>query len=346
MSRNRIIYQSQALFVGPTGVGALTQIQRVQSVSHNSAINRTNIQQFGQLGQVDRIQLTPPTVTMNFEALLVNAINAKALGFVVDGTVSCIASIASGTTDTHNYYISLAPEGSDVINTTGAGGFGFGNGFLSDARFQGAVGQTPTESYSVEALNDATYIISSGTVPTVDQRTGLPVAGSPQFVFPTAVTGTASSVAALQPGDISLTLTDTFGFDPAGLHVQNFNLNIPLARENINQLGTKFAFAKLITFPITVTAAFECVAGDIVAANLSDKLCTDNPVDFTIDLKEPSCSGDGNVAIRFNLKGAKLDSTNYTSNIGSNATVNFSYSTLLGGPEEITKGLFISGIST
>lgn len=348
MPRNRIIYQSEGLFVGPTGALAsgqsLLQIQRVQSVSHTETINRQTVNQFGHLGQLDRVQTTPPTVSLTFEAFLVNAINANRLGFITDGSVSSVAAIISGTSDTKNYYIGLSPEGSDLVGTTGAGAFGFGNGFLSNAEFSAAVGDFAKESYTVDALNYRVYTLSSGNVPTVNQRTGLPVTGI-NFILPVATTGTATSKSVLQHGDITLALTDTLGFSSTDLHIQNFTISVPLAREDINQLGTRFAFAKVITFPVTVSASFSCVAGDIAAGSLADKLCNDAPIDLTITLKEPDCSGNGATAIQFQLKSVKLDSTDYSSAIGSNATVSFNYSTLLGGPGETSVGVFISGIS-
>jgi hypothetical protein len=346
MARNRIIYQSLGLFTGPTGSGTLTQIQRVQSANHTATINRTDVNQFGQLGRIDSVQVSPPTVSLTFDALLVNAINANRLGLVTNGSVSTIANILSGVTDVKNYYIPLAAEGSDLIGTTGAGAFGFGNGFLSNITYEGAVGAFPTESYTVDALNYRIYTESSGDLPTVDQRTGLQITGSGLFfTIPTAVTGTTTSRTALQPGDITVSLTDTLGFSTPDLHVQNFNLAVPIGREDINQLGTRFAFAKVITFPVTVTATFSAVAGDIARGSLADKLCADNAITLTITLKEPDCSGLGATAIRFELRGAKLDSTNFTSAIGSNATVDFNYSTQIGGPQDTNVGLFISGVS-
>jgi len=348
MARNRIIYQSQGLFVGPTGAlpsgVSLSGIQRVQSITHTETINRTDVNQFGKLARIDSVQIAPPTVSLNFECLLVNAINANRLGFITDGSVSCISNILSGVTDVKNYYIALAAEGSDLVGTTGAGAFGFGNGFISNATYRGAVGALATEAYTVDALNYRTYLLSSGNVPTVDQSTGLNVTGV-NFIIPTATTGTTTSVSALQPGDISLALTDTLGFASGNLHIQNFEVTVPLAREDISQLGTRFAFAKVITFPVNVTATFSCVAGDIAASNLADKLCADNPIDLTITLKNPDCSGLGATAIKFTLKGTKLDSSNYNSTIGANSTVDFNYSTQIGGPEDVTIGLFVSGVS-
>lgn len=344
MNRNRIIYQSLALFTGPTGSGSLTQIQRVQTSTHTETINRENVREFGFLGQIDRLQVNPPTVTLNFEALLVNAVNANTLGFVTDGSVSCIANILSGVTDERNYYIALADDGADVVSTTGHGCFAFGNGFLANATYAGQVGQFPTESYTVDALNYRTFTASSGNVPTVSRSTGLNISGI-GFTIPVATTGTVTSASAIVPGDIHCTITDTLGFVTANLHIQSFNIAVPIGRENILQLGTRFAFAKVITFPVVVTSSFNCVAGDIIDANLADKICNDAPVNLTIGLNNPACGGSGTNAIQFQLRNAKLDSTNFSANIGSNATVTFSYSTLLGSATDSINGLFISGIS-
>jgi hypothetical protein len=230
MARNRIFYQGLGLFVGPTGTGSLSQIQRVQSVSDSVTINRQDVNQLGKLARIDSVQLRPPTVTLNFESLLVNAINSNRLGLVTDGTVSCISNILSGVTDVKNYYVGIAAEGSDLVGSTGAGCFAFGNGFISNLTYQGAVGGFATESYTVDCLNKKIYTLSSGLLPTVDPTTGLETSASGyNFIIPTATTGTATSVSALQPGDITLTLTDTLGFSSSNLHVQNFNLAIPFS---------------------------------------------------------------------------------------------------------------------
>lgn len=349
MPRSRIIYQNQGLFVGPTGAlpsgVSLTGIQRVQSITHNAAINRQTVNQFGQLSQIDRVILQPPTVSLSFESLLVNAVNANRLGFVTDGSVSCIANIISGKTDIYNYYVGIAADGSDLIGTTGAGCFTFGNGFISNVEFQGAVGDFPKESYTVDALNYRVYSLSSGNVPSVDPKTGLEP-NTATFVLPVASSGTVTSKTAIQPGDISLALTDTVGLSASDLHIQNFKIAIPLARQDLTQLGTRFAYAKVIQFPVTVTATFSAIVGDIQSSGIADRLCTDNPVNLTVTLREPNCQGTGNVAVQYTLKGCKLDSTSYNAAIGGQATADFSYSTLIGGANDTTVGVFISGISS
>lgn len=349
MPRNRIIYQSEGLFVGPTGAlpsgVSLTGIQRVQSVNHSATINRTNVLQFGKLAQLDRIITTAPTVNLTFESYLVNAVNANRMGLVTNGLFNTIGNILSGYTDVQNYYIALSADGTDLVGTTGAGAFGFGNGFISNATWNGAVGDLAKESYTVDPLNYHIYDISSGVVPTVNPRTGLESTGV-FFTIPVMTTGTASSVAAIKHGDITASITDTLGFTTNDLHIQNFNITLPLGREDILQLGTQFPFAKVITFPVTVTATFSCLAGDIASGSLADRICNDNPVNLTVTLRNPNCQGTGTVAVQFTLLQAKLDSTNYSSAIGSNATVDFNYSTLVGAPNDLGVGLLISGISS
>lgn len=349
MPRNRIISQCEGLFTGPTGAlpsgASLTGIQRVQTVTFNDNINRQTIRQFGKLAQIDRVIVDAPAVTLTFESLLVNAINSVRLGLVADGASNCIGNLLSGFTDVRNYYLAVAPDGSDLVGTTGAGGFGFGNGFLSNVSYQGAVGDTAKENFSIEALNLDSYTISSGIVPSVDPKTGLEP-GLASFVFPVATTGTTTSVSALQPGDVTLALTDTLGFSTADLHIQNFNVSIPLAREDIKQLGTKFAFAKVITFPVTATASFDTIVGDIAASSLANKLCNDAPVELTINLKAPDCSGNGAIQFRINMKQCKLDSTSYSSNLDGNSTCTFTYSTLIGAGNDLTAGVFLSGVTS
>ena len=343
--RNRIFYQSEGLFVGPTGTGALLQLHRIQSANHTETINRTPVNELGHIGQLDRVILAAPTVSLTFEALLANAVNAKRLGFNTDGTVTCIAPILTGGQDQKNYYIAVSNEGTDLLATTGNGVFGFGNGFISNAAFAGAVGGFPTESYTVDALNYCAFPISSGDGLTVNQSNGLPITGNP-FVIPVGTTGVAGTPAALQPGDITVTIADTLGFVTNELKIQNFNITIPLAREDLGALGSKFAFAKFITFPVTVTTTFSTVAGSIAQGCLAEKLCSDAPVNLSISLREPNCEGTGNVMIKFDVKGVKLDSTNFSTSLTANATVDFNYSCQLGGPSETTIGCFISGISS
>ena len=63
-NRNRVIYQSEALYVWPTGTATseIKQLNRVQSCNYSFTINRQNVNQFGNLAAIDRLILEQPTV--------------------------------------------------------------------------------------------------------------------------------------------------------------------------------------------------------------------------------------------------------------------------------------------
>ena len=66
MARNRVIYQSEALFVGPTtgGIsnGDSKHLNRVQDISHDMAATRTDVYEFGRLAPLDKVMIEAPTV--------------------------------------------------------------------------------------------------------------------------------------------------------------------------------------------------------------------------------------------------------------------------------------------
>jgi hypothetical protein len=165
MPRNRVIYQSEALFntkdivdvaaSAPPQTGNLyiNQFSRVQSCNYNFNIARRDVNQFGDLAAIDRIILEQPTVGVDFTYLLTDMGNEKNLGFSVisngittisditsaNATQSCLSGIlTSGFINTKNYFIRTVSEGNDassfandtVANQTIGSTIGLGNGFL------------------------------------------------------------------------------------------------------------------------------------------------------------------------------------------------------------------------
>ena len=67
MSRNRVIYQSEALFasknIDSTGRADHMQLRRVQSANYSFNVTRTDLNQFGQLS---RIQMSKRLVIQKF----------------------------------------------------------------------------------------------------------------------------------------------------------------------------------------------------------------------------------------------------------------------------------------
>ena len=97
MPRNRIIYQSEALFAGPspatgfhltTGAGndlskttapngflgtnksRIKELQRIQTANYSFNITRQDVNQFGELAAIDRVILESPTVSLDASYIL------------------------------------------------------------------------------------------------------------------------------------------------------------------------------------------------------------------------------------------------------------------------------------
>jgi len=253
MPRNRVIYQSEALFntndsvdvtsSTPSQTGALyiNQFSRVQSCNYNFNIARRDVNQFGNLAAIDRIILEQPTVGLDFTYLLTDMANEKNLGFsinitgtgIVDITAtaaanSCLSGIlTSGFVNTKNYFIRTVSEGNDAsafstdsaANNTPGSTIGLGNGFLTNYSINAAVGDFPTVSVSLECLNMNFSNGNSGAAPGVTAAGN--IAGG-AFVLPQAATNPNSEnnlgkVSALRHGDITFSLTKTQGQDYAGV---------------------------------------------------------------------------------------------------------------------------------
>ena len=81
MARNRVIYQSEALYVGPTPIAGahdrdtVLQLQRVQSANYSFNLERQDVNQFGELASIDRVILSAPTVSLDFSYLVANLYN-------------------------------------------------------------------------------------------------------------------------------------------------------------------------------------------------------------------------------------------------------------------------------
>lgn len=352
MPRVRVISASEALFVSTSpATGAQTginQLHRVQSCTHGFNIARQNISQFGMLAPISREINDAPTVSLDFSYYLTNALNEYRLGFVVDGSVSAISHLLDKSEDEKNYYLAQSDEGVDAVGDTDTGRqvIGIGNGFLSSYSTEAAVNGFPTSTVRVEALNIASYVSSTGQrTPAVNPSDGSQL--NFLFTLPTAISGVAGQVPIIKHGDIAMSLTSAVvGVDINDVKIQRYALAFNLNRESLNKLGSKFAFAKELTFPIAVTLTVDVLVGDLMSGSLADILCNDQFYNLGVDLRKPVCTGTGPLAVHFDLKNAKLDSQNYNSTIGPSKTATLVWGATIGAANDLANGLFMSGTLT
>lgn len=421
MSRNRVIYQSKALFIAPNatgiqavksganppttaatasytaaeafaGTGLLYKLDRVQNCNFNVSINRQDINELGRLARLGTIVNEPPTVNLDYSYYITDGLNERLMGFNFGGTV--IGSAGAPSWDTQmirgagalsgflkesqgqNYYILTVDEGQDVVgstmNTSTDSIVAIGNGFVTEYSFTASVGDVPTASVTVEGFNiksDVGFTNASagysGQSPAIDTSTspatrltgfnryyriGTGLLGS------TAGTG-AASVVALRPGDIALTtsagastatedtMVDVVNFGTNAVNIQSFGFSIPLARTSLSRLGTLFGYNRVVNVPLNMDVTISANVNELVSKDFFDVLCGTQPTkEFTITLNSCADVGQATVPrIAYNFRGAILTSESHSTDIGGNATVDLTYSIQIGGANDSSNGLFMSG---
>ena len=422
MARNRVIYQSQALFIAPSstgvqvsgvnaagtaasvspfaptdtgslasGISLLKKMDRIQNCNFNFTINRQDINEFGKLARIDSIVMEAPTVGLDFSYYVTDGYNERLMGFnitgvtdtnIVDGAqaISGLLSDLQG----NNYYILTVDEGEDVVGgnlSPNSTIVGIGNGFISEYSFEASVGAIPTASVTIEAFNiksDAAKTITTvttgnapagvvgadittitGTSPAINlyaepatkltsddyaykldySRAFSGSIGNAAGVNFTGFTTGVSSVSALRPGDIVLSLGTSRGMtNLANAHIQSFSFSLPLSRTILQRLGNAFGFARVVNVPINMDVTISAIVSELQDKNLFDALVSQNN-DLSITLKDSN----SNNKIKYDIKSALLQSETYSENLGDNQTVDLTYSVQIGGANDTTAGLFMSG---
>ena len=361
MARNRIIYQSEALYVGPSpatgnhftagnaGDNLVNQLHRIQTANYSFNITRQDVNQFGELAAIDRVILESPTVSLDFSYLLNSFANEELLGFgpLDSFDVTCISGIINKTQDEKNYFIRTVSEGTDALgvgtNASNQNVIGIGNGFITSYSSEASVGNFPTVTVNVEGLNMAFDAgVTGNHIPAINPEDGSKITAKQYSLVPVNTSVGAAGVSALRPGDITFQL----GYDEGGVKIsdakiQSYTLSFDLAREPLQKLGSKFAFAREITFPVTVTLSIDALLGDLTTGNLSDIVNSDKDYDLQVNIKNPTTA---NTQVSYRLEKAKLDSQEFSSSIGDNKSVTLTFSAQIGGPSQSDRGLFMSGV--
>jgi hypothetical protein len=410
MARNRVIYQSQALFIAPNSTGVqvsgygvteaqvrnadyttgqlssgtnlLYKLDRVQNCNFNFTINRQDINEFGQLARIDSIVNDSPTVGLDFSYYVTDGLNERLMGFNFSGKSltddnACVAnsSAISGLmvdTQGNNFYILTVDEGEDAVGATLSSAsnsvIGIGNGFVTEYTLDASVGNIPTAKVTVEAFNiksdvdngvaldNGSYILT-GTGPAVNYSaspaTRLTGINRSYIINSTSLSTGVSSISALRPGDIVLTMPTNDGFTNLDstnnkAHIQSFGFTIPLTRTVLQRLGNTFGFARVLEVPLNMDVTINAVVNELQETDIFDQLCgTADKKNFTVTLNQCADVGGSVVPkIVYSIKGAILNSESYSTDIGGNQTVDLTYSVQVGGANDTTNGIFMSGSYT
>ena len=172
------------------------------------------------------------------------------------------------------------------------------------------------------------------------------------------------TISALRPGDITISLiagggalndalmatstTDAdllVGTDIRDAHIQSYTLSFDMSRTPIQKLGTRFAFARPVDFPITASLSIDAILADLTTGTIADLINCDNSYDAVIKIKDPACNVSPKpVVLSYLVRDLKIDSESFTSSIGDNKSVTLDFSCQIGGPEQKNVGVFMSGV--
>lgn len=361
------------------------QLKRIQSANYGFTINRTDINQFGHLSKLDSIVIESPTVNLDFSYYLLDGYNERHIEFITNGTTNSLSGLFAPEVYQagNNFFILTTSESRDTVlgdvdtDDETKSVISLGNGYMTDYTVDIAVGSVPTASVTVEGMNIRSDIGATGNnLPAIDGGQGRIISDAwlnnqkgvcrPEggctglFSLPPATSGyegCETDIAALRPGDVVLSLDSseqiakltTGSRDKTRIgtvHIQSASLNVPMARSNLERIGSTFGFTKAAEVPVTVTLSVQAILSDIKESNMVDLICDCEENDVSITLYKPECVGcqpQSEVAMKFSLKGAKLDSENFSSSIGDNKTVDLTFSTQIAGADDKKRGFFIYG---
>ena len=302
MARNRVIYQSQVVAVSGTDLAftdnTLKTVQGVQSASYGLDISREDVNQYGKLGAFDRVVLDAPTASMEFSAYA-GCLSSTFLNDMVQQAISG---------KTMHVVVGLDnDEGDDY--TTANNQVSLESGAMTSLSAEASVGGIATYSFSFEGTDltftdTNTISVPSDNVTTVTQ-TGV-------------VVGLDTNTSSVYT------------------RAQSANVSFDLGVEGLQQLGNsgngRFQYARVPTYPANATLNVEALA-------------IDEGVNLTVDnIAAKATTGGGNAlkggfvnvnvnvgGTKFNLVNATLDSVNFTSSIGDNATVDATFTCSIGG---------------
>lgn len=155
-----------------------------------------------------------------------------------------------------------------------------------------------------------------------------------------------STVSALRPGDITIQFPEgNGGVSISGAnsaHIQSFSFSIPLTRTILQRLGSVFGYTRVVDVPINMELSISAVVSELKALNLFDTMADTTKYDFAIILNDTD-SNNPTPKMRYEVKNAQLVSETYSEAIGDNQSVDITYTVQLGGANDTTAGVFMSG---
>jgi len=382
MARTRIISQSKAVFVSPTGLlatnygyasntGALSpqQLHRVDTFSFDVDLagGRQDIREFGQLARIGTIRVGEITPTVTLGYYLGDGANEHNLGFNtrgIDAGGNTLSQFISGVLTENevkkekNLYLLTVAEGADAFAPasytpaarSGHDVIGFGNATLSNYSLNLSVGEIPRADVEFECGNIRFYTgTSSGSRCLNPALVRLTAAKADSGIF--AISGASTGITpvdVLRPGDVTVTFSSNSagvgGVALSGVQLQSASIEVPLARTTLEKLGSQLPYAKPLEFPLNVTCALNGFVTDFTEGSLEAILtgCASQS-QTDITISIKDRCNTGTDRMKYVFKNAVLDSQNFSIGLDDNETVDLTFSAQIAGATTTDAGVFCAG---
>ena len=269
--------------------------------------------------------------------------------------------------DQRNLFLNVMQEGRDARDSSPTGNvnsdvntFIFTDCFVTSYTAAAQIGNVPTVNVSYTAENVQYQTAGSGIVPCLDPETREPK-NDINFLLPKMSGENMPNV--LTPGDVSIDIIST-GYGPStenikdvgikfsDAKIQSYNLRMDYEREPMRSLGFKGLIDRPINFPIFATFSFQTLVGELETGSLIGLLNKDHTYDITVKLKDSrlTCTQlpvlpEEEVAIRYDLKGARFQSISWEESISQPLTANLNYMCEVNQEDSSHgKGVYMSGV--
>lgn len=308
MARKRIIYQSQAVAIEQASpLISQTTLMGVQSCNYGVEISREDVNQYGQLGAIDKVIMDAPTCTTEVNYYCGGFGGPSAEGANLSGLLQ--AAIESKTA---SVLVALdSTEGEDYAISASDTVVVLESGSLTSLSADATVGGIPTNTLNFQGLD---FRYSSNT-------------GGDEVAVP----GTSLTIST-QTG-VQITLSDSTT-NSKYTNFQTCGISFDLGTEVLRKLGdsaSPYYYGIVPTFPAQASINFESLAIDdgiqTVVTNLKQSAKTSSAV---------VTGGMTNVSVNIGGTGYKLvngtvDSHNFSSSIGDNVTLDATFNATIGG---------------
>ena len=363
MARNRVIYQSEVVYAGTNldsiaSPEMLSPLSRIQSANYGLSIARKPVNELSHLGQVCNKVVDPPTVSFDISNYLTDAKTEEDIGFGISYTdttpedhyIGILGKFFSGF---QNFGILTGPPGYDLASfddtalsvTSGVTATFIREAYLSELSIEASVGgfATTSSTYTATDIFSAAASVAGNEYEVSDPQYG----HKHTFDNPAQESVTSQTPSAIPKGGITLIFSDDVSIGTPdiksvstlpldndtsnSIHIQNFNLSIPIGTTPLQGIGDKKPYSISLDFPTTATITVSAILNETNTRYLEQIVdSASGTILITIEGAQLSTSDTYSV-VSLIAKGVSLSSENLTSSIGSNKSVDLSFEVQVSG---------------